>query len=256
MAFRTAVPVTITGANRLGIGHRPRPRPVRVVLSAAFHMSGSASFRTLAFAVLALLSVSGCTARNPQVLAPQVTVSRTVAWRVAEGDVITWRVYNDNTLSGSSVVAADGTVYAIALGRVPVAGLTLDSLKMVFAERYDKIIRDAAVDATVQRDLVVYGPQRAMTLVLADPSLTVLGLLAKSGTQGGQSPIVSLIHPNGSRELMPRDARLGSIDISRADGIYVEPSAFLARNASNFQEFAALFGFIAGLTGLALTFFK
>jgi hypothetical protein len=219
-------------------------------------MSGSATFRSLTFGVLALLSVSGCTARNPQALAPQVTVARGVAWRVAEGDVISWRVYNDASLSGNSIVAPDGTVYAIALGRVPVLGLTIDSLKMVFAERYDKIIRDAAVDATVQRDIVVYGPQRAMTLVLADPSLTVLGLLAKAGTQGGQSPIVSLVHPNGSRELMPRDARLGSIAVTRADGIYVEPSGFLARNSQTFTEFAALYGFIAGITGLALTFFR
>lgn len=248
--------VTIPTGNRLVVEQGPRPRPLRVVLSAVFFMSGSATFRSLAFGVLAALSISGCTPRNPRALAPQVEVSRGVTWRVSEGDVITWRVYNDAALSGNGIVSADGTVYAIGLGRVPVAGLSLDSLKMVFAERYDKIIRDAAVDATVQRDLVVYGPTRAMALVLSDPSLTVLALLAKAGTQGGQSPIVSLVHPNGSRELMPRDARIGSINVTRADGIYVESSEFLARNGQLFIEYTALFGFIGGLTGLIVTFFK
>jgi hypothetical protein len=219
-------------------------------------MSGSASFRSLALGVLAALAVSGCTARNPRVLAAQVTVGRGIVWRVAEGDVVTWRVYNDASLSGTSVVAVDGTVYAIALGRVPVAGLTLDSLRTMFAERYDKVIRDAAVDATLQRDLVVYGPQRGMTLVLADPNLTVLGLLAKAGTQAGESPIVTLIHPDGRHELMPRDARLGSIQVDRADGIYTEPDEFIARNSGRFQSFANLFTFIAGLSGLVALLLK
>jgi hypothetical protein len=216
-------------------------------------MSGSAKYRSFVCGVVGVLSLTGCTPRSPQQLSSQVRVERGIAWRVSEGDVISWRVYNDPSLSGTGTVAADGTVYAIGLGRVPVAGLTIDSLKAVFAERYDKIIRDAAVDATVQRDLVVYGQQRAMTLVLADPSLTVIALLAKAGTSGGQTPLVTLVHPNGTREVMPRDARLGSIDISRADGIFVESGSFLARNGPGFQDFATFFAFISGITGLILT---
>ncbi len=219
-------------------------------------MSGSAKFRSLALGLLALVSVAGCSARDPRALAKQVTVARGVIWRLTEGDVVTWKVYNDPNLSGTSIVSADGTIYAIALGRVPVAGITIDSLKYLLADRYDKIIRDAAVDASVVRDLVVYGPNRAMSLVPADPSLTVLALLAKGNTQSGQSPIVSLVHPDGTRELMPRDARMGSINITRADGVYVEPTDFLARNGTTFQEYGTLFGFIGGLTGLLLTILR
>ena len=218
-------------------------------------MFGLATFRALALGFLAL-SLAGCTTRSPRSQAAMVEVSRSVSWLVSEGDVVTWRVYNDASLSGNAIVAADGTVYAIGLGRVPVAGISLDSLKTLFAARYDKIIQDAAVDASVQRDLVVYGPARSMTLVLSDPSLTVLGLLAKAGSQNGQTPIVSLVHPDGSREMMPRDARLGSINITRADGIYVESADFISRNGGTFNAYSQLFAFVAGVAGLLGLFLR
>jgi len=166
---------------------------------------------------------------------------------------VTWRVYNDVSLSGTGTVAADGTVYAIGLGRVQVDGLNFDSLNTLFAERYDKIIRDAAVVVGVQRDLVILGPNRPMALVLADPSLTVLAVLAKAGNQAGQLPIVSLVHPDGSRELMPRDARIGSINVTRADGIYVEPSDFLTRNiqkVGTISTFWTAIGVVVSVIGI------
>lgn len=249
----TGAVVTITGANRLGIERRPRTRAVRVASSAAFHMSGSARIRALLVAVLAMVTVAGCATRSPQVAARAVKVERGVVWRVAEGDIITWRVYNDNGLSGTSVVGADGQIYAIALGRVPVRGLTIDSLRSLLSERYDKITREAAVDVNLQRDMVVYGSNRGMSVVVADPSMTVLSLLARGGVSAGQTPIVSLIRPDGSRYLMPRDARLGSMELTRTDAVYVEDASFVARNGTSFQAWAVLFGFVGGILGLVLT---
>lgn len=216
-------------------------------------MSGLAMHRALVLGLLLSLSLAGCATRDPQTLAPQVVVARGVTWHVSEGDVVTWRVYNDVSLSGTGTVAADGTVYAIGLGRVQVDGLNFDSLNTLFAERYDKIIRDAAVVVGVQRDLVIIGPNRPMALVLADPSLTVLALLAKAGNQAGQLPIVSLVHPDGSRELMPRDARIGSINVTRADGIYVEPSDFLTRNiqkVGTISTFWTAIGVVVSVIGI------
>jgi protein involved in polysaccharide export with SLBB domain len=217
-------------------------------------MSGSANLRSLVLGLLAAVSLTGCAARNPQALPKLVKVERGVVWKVNEGDIISWRVYNDAGLSGTSVVGTDGQIYAIALGRVPVRGLTVDSLKSLLADRYDKITREAAVDVTLQRDMVVYGPNRTMGIVVSDPGMTVLALLARGGVQAGQSPIVSLIHPDGSRYLMPRDARLGSMDIGRADAVYVEDANFVTRNGNLFQGYAVLFGFIGGVLGLFLSF--
>jgi len=100
---------------------------------------------------------------------------------------------------------------------------------------------------------VILGPNRPMALVLADPSLTVLAVLAKAGNQAGQLPIVSLVHPDGSRELMPRDARIGSINVTRADGIYVEPSDFLTRNiqkVGTISTFWTAIGVVVSVIGI------
>ena len=142
--------------------------------------------RSLAIAGLAIVALSSCATRQPQEAAtPPVPIARTVIWRVSEGDLIRWKVWREPELSSEAIVSTDGTIYCIGLGRVPVVGLTLDSLKSTIADRYAKMIIEPAVDVTLFRDVVVYGASKSLGLVLSDPGMTVIGLLSKAGIQAG-----------------------------------------------------------------------
>lgn len=159
-------------------------------------------------------------------------VARTIAWRVSEGDILRVRIYREPELSGESVVNVGGSAYFAGLGRIHVEGLTLDSLQAEISGRYAKFLVDAAVDVTLQRDIVVYGQARAPGVYLVDPSTTVLGLLAKAGGVGSQSrdPVLTLVKADGRQFSLPREARLAMMDVSRSDAVYVQEASVFARN--------------------------
>ncbi len=213
--------------------------------------------RSLLLSSVAMLALSSCATRHPQAAeTPVVPISRTVVWRVAEGDLIRWKVWREPDLSSESVVGTDGSIYCIGLGRVPVAGLTLDSLKIVIADRYAKMIIEPAVDVSLLRDVVVYGGTRSLGLILADPGMTVIALLSKAGISGGETPIITLIKGDGRKYMMPRDARLGSIELEHADAVYVVDSDFLVRNSNRFVGIQYTVGTISSVLGLVLILIK
>lgn len=179
-------------------------------------------------------------------------LSTTVIWRVSEGDVLRVRIYREPDLSGESVVAVNGTAYFTGLGRLHVAGLTLDSLQSDIAARYGAFLVDAAVDVVLQRNVVVYGQARASGIYLVDASTTVLGLLSKAGgtVSQGPNPVVTLVKPDGRRLLLPQEGRLSMMDITSTDAVYVQEGSFFARNQSSLTAASLAVSIATSVVGL------
>ena len=211
----------------------------------------------MVIAGVAAVALSSCATRQPQATAtPPAPIARTVIWRVSQGDLIRWKVWREPELSSESIVGTDGSIYCIGLGRVPVAGLTIDSLKTLIADRYAKMIVEPAVDVALFRDIVVYGSSKSLGLVLADPGMTVIALLSKAGIQAGENPIVTLIKGDGTKFSLARDSRIGNIQLDNSDAVYAVDADFLIRNASRMTGIQFTIGTISSVIGLIVLFIK
>jgi polysaccharide export outer membrane protein len=200
------------------------------------------------------LVLSACATRRPELLTPPAPVSGASVWRIEPGDQIRTRIYREPDLSGDAVVGANGTAYFPGLGRVAVVGLSLDSLQVDLAARYGKMVVDAAVDASFQRDIVIYGQIRVPGVYQIDPGTTVLGLVAKAGGASGpgKTPLLTLVKGDGRQFTLPRETRLSQIDITHGDAVFVQDETFLGRNSQNLSAFTILVG--AAVTLLSLIF--
>ena len=198
--------------------------------------------------------LSGCATRNAETFITPVPTSVVPVWRVEVGDQIKVRVYREPDLSGEATVTSGGQAYFPGLGRVDVLGLSADSLQMLLAARYGKLIVDVALDATFTRDMVLTGQVRSPGIYAVDAGTTLLGLVAKGGgpTGGGSTATIFLQKADGTQHVMQGPTRLGSIDIRHGDAIYVRDDSFLGRNAQNFSAFTILVGAVLSLFSLVL----
>lgn len=196
----------------------------------------------VALVLAAAGTLAGCATRHPANQVPFASVSPGIIWRVEPGDVVKTRIYREPELSGEAIVAPNGQAYFAGVGRVTVAGMTLDSLQVEIASRYSRLVLDAAVEVTLIRDVVVYGETRLPGVYPMDASTTVLGLLAKSGgaTGSGKTPSMTLIKADGRQLRLPREARIAQIDIRHGDAVYVTQDSYFARNAQNFSVFSTI----------------
>ena len=198
------------------------------------------AFRHIGFSIVAAVTLAACATRRPEVQIPDAPRSIVPVWKLETGDQITTKVYREADLATLTTVNEASEAYFPGLGRVKVAGMTMDSLEVDLTNRYDKLVIDAAVDATMLRDVVIYGQVRAPGVYNVDPSQTVLGLMAKAGGASGtgRSPLLTLIKGNGRQFRLTREVRLSSLDIVHGDAIYVEDESFIGRNASNLSGIA------------------
>ena len=184
-------------------------------------------------ALLTGLLASGCATRRPESVVPPAPVSRDVIWRVEEGDLLRVRVFGHPDLDAEPIVSGNGTALLPGLGRVGVSGLTSDSLEGLLNARYaEKVVRGAAVQVTMQREITLYGAARAPGVYAAPPGMSILSFMARyGGTQAqGQMPDVFLETSDGRRMSLPKEARLGTIEIHRGDALIVSESSWFVRN--------------------------
>ncbi|MDQ8164665.1 MAG: polysaccharide biosynthesis/export family protein [Gemmatimonadota bacterium] len=212
-----------------------------------------ASARVMTVALLASL-VGACATRSAPTLAPAATVSANIVWRVEEGDIIKTRVYRQPDLASEPIVNSRGTAFFPGLGRVQVAGLTIDSLEALLNARYSALIREPAVQVTMNRELVLYGQVRLPGVYSVDPGTTLVGLLARAGgpNNPGNEQGITLETTGGRRLALPREARLGGIDIKRTDAIKIEELNFFLKNSGSLQAASVLFATISTLLGVIL----
>ena len=206
----------------------------------------------------AAISLAACATRRPVMMIPEAPRSIIPVWKLETGDQITTKIYREPDLASQTTVSQAGEAYFPGLGRLQVAGLTMDSLQLELTNRYDKLVIDAAVDAVMMRDVVIYGQVRSPGVYGVDPALTVLGLLAKAGgaTGAGKSALLTLVKGDGRQFRLTREVRLSSLDIVHGDAIYVQDESFLGRNSASFGAFTLIVTLILSLTGLLVIFVK
>ncbi len=206
----------------------------------------------------AAISLAACATRRPEMMIPEAPRSIIPVWKLETGDQITTKIYREPDLASQTTVSQTGEAYFPGLGRLQVAGLTMDSLQLELTNRYDKLVIDAAVDAVMMRDVVIYGQVRSPGVYSVDPALTVLGLLAKAGgaTGAGKSALLTLVKGDGRQFRLTREVRLSSLDIVHGDAIYVQDESFLGRNSASFGAFTLIVTLLLSLTGLLVIFVK
>jgi polysaccharide export outer membrane protein len=206
----------------------------------------------------AAISLAACATRRPEMMIPEAPRSIIPVWKLETGDQITTKIYREPDLSSQTTVSQTGDAYFPGLGRVMVEGLTMDSLRLELTNRYDKLVIDAAVDAVMMRDVVIYGQVRSPGVYSVDPALTVLGLVAKAGgaTGAGKSALLTLVKGDGRQFRLTREVRLSSLDIVHGDAIYVQDESFIGRNSAGFGAFTLIVTLLLSLTGLILIVVK
>jgi protein involved in polysaccharide export with SLBB domain len=216
------------------------------------------AFRQIGFVTVAAISLAACATRRVETSIPEAPRSIVPVWRLETGDLITTKIYREPDLATQTAVSQSGEAYFPGLGRVRVAGLTMDSLQMELTNRYDKLVIEAAVDAVMMRDIVIYGQVRTPGVYNVDPSLTVLGLLAKAGgaTGVGKSPLLTLVKGDGRQFRLTREVRLSTLDIVHGDAVYVQDESFFGRNSASLGGFTIIATLILSVASLILIFFR
>jgi polysaccharide export outer membrane protein len=113
---------------------------------------GAALTWTLFLAVTISTSIAGCslfdgTPVHEKVIShPEAQTSD--PYQIGRDDELDIIVWTQPQLSGKVTVASDGTISMPLIGRVPVAGLTPDQLKVELEKRYARYVHDA--NATVR----------------------------------------------------------------------------------------------------------
>ena len=214
------------------------------------------ALRKIGFVLAAALSLAACATRRPAMTIPEAPRSIVPVWKLETGDQIITKIYREPDLATQTLVSESGQAYFPGLGRVKVAGMTMDSLQVELTNRYDKLVIDAAVDAVMSRDVVIYGQVRAPGVYNVDPSQTVLGLVAKAGgaTGTGKSPRLTLVKGDGRQFHLSREVRLSTLDIVHGDAVYVQDETFIGRNSTNLTGATLIATLVLSVASLIILF--
>ncbi|MEA3247999.1 MAG: polysaccharide biosynthesis/export family protein [Gemmatimonadota bacterium] len=188
-------------------------------------------------------------------MTPVAPVAASVVWKIEEGDQVRTRVFRSPDLNVEAIVSDNGTAYFPGVGRIVVRGMTPDSLEQQLNQRYATgVLRDPAVQVTMQRNVTLYGQVKAPGVYAVDPATTLLGLVARAGgpSSAGGTPQISLEKSDGRRFLLPGEARLGSIDLHADDAVYMAENSFFVRNATALQATSLVVTMISTLVSVVL----
>jgi protein involved in polysaccharide export with SLBB domain len=204
---------------------------------------------------IAAAALTGCAARAPEAAIPKAVPAPGVIWRIEDGDVIKTKVFSQPDLGTEAMVNGNGTAFFPAIGRVAVVGLTLDSLETFLNTRYStQVVRNAAVQVSMTREITLYGFVRAPGVYASDPGVTILGLIAKAGGQASASlsnnPMIYLELADGRRLQLPREARLGSLDLHRRDAVFLDEPSFFVRNSTAIFATSVIVNLIGALISI------
>lgn len=191
-------------------------------------------------------------------MTPVAPVAAGVIWTVDDGDLIRTRVYRTSDLDSESPVDLNGRAFFPGIGRMAIRGISLDSLEAMLNARYGTLVRNATVQVALQRDITLYGQVRAPGVYGSSPNTTLLGLIARAGgpSSAGGSPVVTLEKSDGRRLALPREARLGAIDLRQGDAIYVSDNSFFVRNATTIQATTLVATLLSTIVGIVFLLTK
>ncbi len=200
----------------------------------------------------ALMALAASACARPKVdtgARPELQAWRPSAagWRVEPGDILQVQVWREPTFSTQTAsipgassgapdgtpVQADGQAFVPGIGRIPVLGLTQDSLRARVTERLRDRLLDPMVDVQVLRPVPVLGGVRTQGLVYVSPWLSVRAVLARAGgtVNAGSAPKVRVIRQDGTAMQVPLDAPMVLVNIGAGDALWVDDLNFMIRIA-------------------------
>jgi protein involved in polysaccharide export with SLBB domain len=194
------------------------PSSIRVVVRAA--------------ALAAALATSACTGSAPRSSPMAPTRFRTSQWIIEPADVVRLRNWGAPDQSGDLLVNDKGIVLVPAVGRILVAGLVPDSLERRIIGAFAGRIDPSRVEVTMLRPIAVVGGVRNGGVQLADPSTSVLSLVARAGgplRTGGDVRVFVLRPGETTREVSTADL-VADLGLRSTDQLYVQDPSFLVRN--------------------------
>lgn len=203
---------------------------------------------------VAVLAAAGCATRHREALAPVAPVAAQIIWTIEPNDLLKVKVFRDPELSSEPLVNEQGSAYFPGVGRLNVSGITRDSLESLLNGRYGALLREPAVQVTLQREITVFGQVRSPGIYAVDPGTTLLGLMAKAGGQvtTGAAMDVTLEQAAGRRLTLPREARLGTIAVHRTDAIQFAEQGFFLRNSASIYQSTIILSAVSTFIGLVL----
>lgn len=217
-----------------------------------FHVVFSRRTRSFVFGAIAITgSLSGCVPAVP--VAPTVQPApHTSQWRVEPGDVIRLRTWLATDQSGDLPVNERGFVLVPNVGRLTVVGLTPEAVESQIVRAYASRLDSSRVEVTFLRPVSVVGGVKAASVQLADPSTTVISLIARSGgpvSLGGNLRVFVLRTGDATREVSTAD-RVSDLGIRSSDQLYIQDPPFIVRNAVAVQTVLQALGLISTAASL------
>ncbi len=203
--------------------------------------------------LVCLLAAGGCATSRGRVVANQtflpftedqrlaITRVQAAPYRLQRGDVFDVSSLYDEELRQSNIlVLPDGTATFVGIGKIPVAGMTLQELDEKLTAAYARIFRDVDIDIVLRQvsgqQVYVLGEVKNPGLYkLSNMGIGIMGAIAEAGgfadwaSQG--SVILMRLQPDGylCRKLDLKSLRDGAfdpaaIDLQPYDIIYVSRS--------------------------------
>lgn len=100
---------------------------------------------------------------------------------VREGDRISLRFHRDAELNGQVTVSERGDAVFPKIGTVNVVGVKIGALRDTLTGRYSEYLRDAVIEVSVLRRVVVNGEVRTPDVYYLDATSSVRDAIARAG---------------------------------------------------------------------------
>ena len=198
--------------------------------------------------VAAALLLAGCASSTPRPSPVAPTRFRTSQWIIEPADIVRLKNWGAPDQSGDLLVNDHGVVLIPAVGRILVAGLIPDSLERRIIGAFAGRIDPSRVEVTMLRPIAVVGGVKNSGVQLADPSTSVLSLMARAGgpiRTGGDVRVFVLRPGERTREVSTADL-VADLGLRSTDQLYVQDPGFAVRNEAALRTVLGGLQLVAG----------
>lgn len=193
------------------------------------------TLRTLALIILAPLALASAQADVSSPLPPAR------AFNLGPGDIVRVKIWREKDLNGEFQVDEVGRLTLPLLGPIIVTGIPWVPLRDSLLALYAKELKAPAVTLTPLRRVYVLGEVMKPGMFLADPTISIAGLVAMAGgatPMGDMHRIRVVRHGSTAVDNGSIETQLLA-DIQSDDQIFVDQRSWFARN-STFVTSAAI----------------
>jgi polysaccharide export outer membrane protein len=190
-----------------------------------FAARGRRAARPIAAAVALALCAGVARAGGAQPSADSLPVVRS-------GDRLAVSIWREPELSQTLTVDQAGEVFLPRLGRMRVAGITVEGLPDTLRSRYAEFLRNPSVDVKVLRRVGVFGAVKAPNLYYVDVTTTLGDVIALAGgiEEDGRQNEVLVVRDEQRMKLKGWRERGAGVELRSGDRVVVERRNWIARN--------------------------